>query len=530
MARKEGKMNVSSIDALGDDLLRNVLRRLPSSSFASAACVSRYWNHLCDTVLCTPKLSSAHSSNPSLQEAVEEVFNKVFAELIRPHFAIVTVTSLDLEEARQLITKKLGSTIPIIYTAPTGLIGRDAITNEFKEIRWQVYFDRNYSYSVSFDDDDSAVRQRRVICLTVGFLPGLKVAAVPLFQSYMVPFVDEFLEDISECVTSVSGCMAPIGMILFTDGSMDSDNLLRKMDYSMSPETVIVGDRCGEFLCGNDSMNKRSKRKRQPLFMVAVALLFMQDPNKPPGIGDIKLHVALSAGLVPVGHTYEVTSVNESSFYWTKLTARSENSDQNFDEQTLRNIFGIGNQALFGAYIGIVKKRKGIAGFEEVNWLSSQIFHEVHGDDKEYLVVDSGADIKTGDCFRFFKEDSHMTSSSLRQVSDKFRDLKISCDVGNSDRQRIRPANSEKMKIFGGIIFSCISRGKPHGKANLGSSPFLENFPDVPLAGSFCVGEICRGDSSSYGQLSEEGSHRCCLHYNSSVYLLMSYTPSSQGS
>lgn len=32
------------------------------------------------------------------------------------------------------ITKKLGSTIPIIYTAPTGLIGRDAITNEFKEV------------------------------------------------------------------------------------------------------------------------------------------------------------------------------------------------------------------------------------------------------------------------------------------------------------------------------------------------------------------------------------------------------------
>uniref|UniRef100_A0A164VXJ3 FIST C-domain domain-containing protein n=1 Tax=Daucus carota subsp. sativus TaxID=79200 RepID=A0A164VXJ3_DAUCS len=521
MARKEGKMNVSSIDALGDDLLRNVLSRLPSSSFAFAACVSRYWNHVCDTVLCTPKLSSALSSNPSLQ---------VFAELIRPHFAIVTVTSPDLEEARQLITKKLGSTIPIIYTAPTGLIGRDAVTNEFKELQWQVYFDRNYSYSVSFDDDDSAVRQRRVICLTVGFLPGLKVAAVPLFQSKMVPFVDEFLEDISECVTSVSGCKAPIGMILFTDESMDSDNLLRKMDYSMSPETVIVGDRCGEFLCGNDSMNKRSKRKRQPLFMVAVALLFMQDPNKPPGIGDIKLHAALSAGLVPVGHKYEVTSVNESSVYWTKLTARRENSDQNLDEQTVRNIFGIGNRLLFDAYIGIVKKRKDIAGFEEVNWLSSQIFHAVHGVDKEDLVVDSGADIETGDCFRFFKADSHMTSSSLRQVSDKFRDLKISCDVGNSDRQRIRPANSEKMTIFGGIIFSCTRRGKPLGKAKLGSSPFLENFPDVPLAGSFCIGEICRGDSSSYGQLSEEGSHRCCLHYNSSVYLLMSYTPSSQGS
>ncbi|XP_074346071.1 F-box/LRR-repeat protein At5g63520-like isoform X2 [Apium graveolens] len=491
MGRKEVKMD-ASIDVIGEDNLRNVLSRLPSSSFASAACVNRSWNHLCDTVLYTPKLSSAFSTNPSLQEAVEEVFNKVFAELIRPHFAIVTVTSPDLDEARQLITKKLGSSIPIVYTAPLGLMGRDAITNEFKEIQWEVYGEE-YS-SANFFDNGSAVPLTRVICLTVGFLPGLKFAAVPLLHTKTEQFEDEFLKDISECTTSVSGCTAPVGIILFTDASIDADHLLQNMDYSMSPETVIVGDRSGEFLCGDNFMDKKSKMKSQPLSIAAIALLFMRDRKKPYGIGDIKLHVALSAGLSPIGHTYE-----------------------------------IGDQSHSVDFIGVVKKRKCTDGLEKVKWISSQVFREFQGIIEQYLFVRDGG-IETGDCFRFFQPDSHRTSTSLRYVYDKFKDLKRSCDVRSSDCQTVKPAYSEQNKIFGALIFSCISRGKPLGEANVACSLFLENFPDVTLAGSFCSGEICRGDSSSYGQLSERaGSQRCCVHYYSSVYLVMSYTPSLLG-
>lgn len=515
-------MAVRSIDVIGDDLLRNVLSRLPSSSFASAACVSCYWNHICDTVLYTPKLSSAHSSNPSLKEAVEEVFNKVFAELIRPHFAIVTVTSLDLRKAQQLITKKLGSTIPIIYTAPIGLIGRDAITNEFKEIQWEV--DAGESPSSNFFDNESDVPQNRVFCLTVGFLPGLKVATVPLLQTKTEQFEDEFLKDIGECVTSVSECTSPVGIILFTDGNIDSDHLLQKMDYSMSPETVIVGDRCGEFLYEDDFTNKKSKMRSQPLCVAAVALLYMRDRNKPYGIDNIKLHVALSAGLSPVGHTYEVTSVNESSNHLTGLTARREESNEKLDDQAMTDVL-LGGETQYASFIGVVKKRKCTVGLERVNWVSSQVFREIQGNEEQYLFV-CGGGIEVGDCFRFFQPDSHMTLSSLRHVYDKFRDLKKSRDDRNSNSQMIRCANGEKEKIFGAIIFSCISRGKPLGEANVASSPFLENFPDVTVAGSFCSGEICRGDSTSYGQVSEQDSHRCCLHYYSSVYLVMSYNPS----
>ncbi|KAL8097857.1 F-box/LRR-repeat protein At5g63520-like [Apium graveolens] len=531
MGRKEGRSNVS-LDVIGEDNLRNVLSRLPSSSFASAACVSRSWNRICDTVLYTPKLSSAFSTNPSLQEAVEEVFNKVFAELIRPHFAIVTVTSIDLHEARQLITNKLGSTIPIIYTAPNGVIGRDAITNEFKEIQWEVG-ERDQCPFVNFFDDDALVPQSRVICLTVGFLPGLKVATVPLLQTETGALEDEFMADIRDCVTSVSGCNSPVGIMLFSDCE-NTDDLLQKMDYSMSPETVIVGDRCGEFLCGVELINKKSNRKSQPLSVAAVALLFMREQKKPYGIGEINLHVALSAGLAPIGNTYEVTSVEENIVgdSWTngltRLSARREESRENLDGQiiTTHIYHDLWDQIHYPAFIGVLKRGKCAVRLEKEKQITSLVFYDIWGNDQRCLFV-GGDGIETGDCFRIFQPDTNMTLSSLRHVYDKFRDLKNPYDVGTSDCLTNRAAIGRENKIFGAFIFSSITRGEPIGDAiSIVSTPFLETFPDVTLAGSCCSGEICRGDSSSYGQVSEQGFARCYVHHHSSVYLVMSYTPS----
>lgn len=51
-------------------------------------------------------------------------------------------------------------------------------------MQWEVY-GGEYS-SANFFDNGGAVPQTRVICLTVGFLPGLKVAAVPLLQTRTV--------------------------------------------------------------------------------------------------------------------------------------------------------------------------------------------------------------------------------------------------------------------------------------------------------------------------------------------------------
>ncbi|KAM0066258.1 putative F-box-like domain superfamily protein [Helianthus debilis subsp. tardiflorus] len=210
---------MTTTDHLGIDILQNILARLRSVDFASANCVSRLWKHVCGHILCRPKLSSACSFNCSLQVAVEDVVNKVLSEPIRPHFAIASVadinnTEYDYEEAHQLvcyldfktnmifklfhekiaiylkrmeyfysstrfakfikfmnelqITTKLGSKVPLITNYAFGIIGRDAISDEFQETLW--------TKDISMGG----------IMLTVGFVPGMKVKLISLLHQLKV--------------------------------------------------------------------------------------------------------------------------------------------------------------------------------------------------------------------------------------------------------------------------------------------------------------------------------------------------------
>lgn len=61
----DNKRQTASFGMINDDLLLNILSRLPAVSFASAACVNKYWNRICNRVLSRPKLATALSFNPS---------------------------------------------------------------------------------------------------------------------------------------------------------------------------------------------------------------------------------------------------------------------------------------------------------------------------------------------------------------------------------------------------------------------------------------------------------------------------------
>ncbi|KAI3773547.1 hypothetical protein L1987_48077 [Smallanthus sonchifolius] len=190
---------MTTINGLVIDLLQNILSRLPAFPFASADCVSCYWNDVCDRVLSRPKLSSACLSNASLQVAVEGVLNKVLSEPIRPQFAIASTSHLsDLQE----ITSKLSSKVPVIINHSCGIIGRDAITDEFKEVyytRWK--------------------NGEKGIMLTVGFVPGLKVKSISFPRQIEDPktfVIDQFVTDIWEFSTSVSGHRSPACIMIFS--------------------------------------------------------------------------------------------------------------------------------------------------------------------------------------------------------------------------------------------------------------------------------------------------------------------------
>ncbi|KAI7732308.1 hypothetical protein M8C21_010047, partial [Ambrosia artemisiifolia] len=260
----------TTIDNVGEDLLQNIVARLPALSFASVACVSRSWNLVCSRILCRPKLSSACSFNPSLHLAVAEVVAEVLSQPIRPHFAIASVgPSFSRLEAYELITAKLGSKVPLVTNCSSGIIGRDVLSHEFKE--WKVTEEDDDL----LEDNDDMEGTNKAIMLVVGFLPGMKVGTIPLLKQYdeacpCAVKIDKFITDIREFSTSISGCTSPAAIIMFC-----SSILSFVLDCAMSPETVIVGDCCCYFIhASKSSRNIAPRYERVP---AGVALYFLDN-------------------------------------------------------------------------------------------------------------------------------------------------------------------------------------------------------------------------------------------------------------
>ncbi|XP_062115919.1 F-box/LRR-repeat protein At5g63520 isoform X2 [Humulus lupulus] len=505
---------------LTDDLLHNILSRLPAVSFASAACVSKSWNQLCNQVLSRPKLTSALSLDPSPKIAVREVVDKVLAEPIRPHFVIASVGSgFRLYEVSRLISRRLGSKTPLIISTSLGVIGRDANTDEVKEVH---FFVKWISFGGDLSDDDGSITaedDNYGIVLTVGFVPGLVVDVVPLLRPTKEPrnaLLEKFVTDIRDFSSSVSGGKSPVGIILFGEGLVDMKPILNILDYAMPKETVIVGDERGRFLyrSRNESQNFCGSAK---YFTDAVALVFARDRNRDYGNGNIQFHVALSNGVSPVGPRYKAVSVKRNcSDHSTWLTAKLEGQQAVLDGQRILNDI---NNALgdhvdsSDLYIGVTKRRNCTIRSEKPRLITSLAFHGVVEGDEEYLYV-SGEGIRTGDYFQFYRSDPEAAFHSINSVSQKIKNLKLDQNQKNRSPE-----------IFGGLIFSCYGRSEPFFTSNTDSGPFVENLADVPFAGIFCGGEIGRGPTSLIEEGQQESPLSCCLHVYSAVYLVMTCTP-----
>lgn len=66
-ASSKKKKKTIEISSLADceDVLHNILSRLPAKSFASAACVNKSWNCVCNSILSRPRIASACSFKAS---------------------------------------------------------------------------------------------------------------------------------------------------------------------------------------------------------------------------------------------------------------------------------------------------------------------------------------------------------------------------------------------------------------------------------------------------------------------------------
>ncbi|EOY22512.1 F-box family protein, putative isoform 2 [Theobroma cacao] len=418
---------------MNHDLLQNILSRLPAASFASAACVSKAWNAACNRVLSRPKLSSAISLNPSPRVALQEVFGKVMSEPIRPHFAMASVgPGFHFKDVLQFMVEKLGSRTPIILSSVSGIFGRDALTHEFREVKWT---------NGNVDDEVSTYTG---IVLNVGYVPGLKVEAIPLLQQKKTPqgsMIDKFVMDIKSYTSSMSGCTSPLAIIMIGDADVDQKPIIEKLDYAMSMETIIVGDERGQFVykSGDVSRNVSSSLKCSP---DAVALVFARDRDKAHGVGDIEFHFALSNGVTAIGPRFKAASVkvrNSESVTW--LTAKREGQQEVLDGQHILD--HINNEMenhteYVDLYIGVTRLRNCSVGSDKPRLMTSLALHGVVGGDEEYLYVD-GVGIRTGDYFQFYLSDPKTALPSCRNVSSTLRNLKLEWDTKSAHSTSAAP-------------------------------------------------------------------------------------------
>ncbi|KAF9671728.1 hypothetical protein SADUNF_Sadunf12G0078500 [Salix dunnii] len=533
---KELKAPMTSFASINEDLVQNILRRLPASSFASAASVSKSWNQICNQILSKPKFASAFSLNQDEKVALEEVVSKVLSEPIRPHFAIANVTGsgADLSEKLDFLATKLGSQTPIVVSCASGIMGRDAVTDEHREVMLDEYWADGESNSCFG------------IILTVGildfFIPKLN-GSVAVHQPALV---DKFVKSIRDYADSVSGWASPIGIILFGDEGADQKPVMEMLDYAISRDTVIVGDERTQFLY-QSGVRSRNDYGRSKYFPAAVALVFARDRNKPRGTGEIQFHAALSSGVSAIGPMYKAVSVRKigsETAPTTLLTARREGEQEIQDGQRILDDINnelVGQIGRSDLYIGVTEQRKCLIGSEKSRVLTFLVFHAVTGPfsnilfssnwllvirgDEEYLFAD-GDGIRTGDYFQFYHSDPTTALSSCSEVSKNFRKLKGDWSSRNCLQAGVSDNVCNK-EVVGGFVFSCCGRGESFfERCNVDSSPFLDNFPGVPIAGVFCRGEIGRGFSilNADEDPEERALHRC-LHVYSTAYLLVSYTP-----
>ncbi|XP_059291841.1 F-box/LRR-repeat protein At5g63520-like [Lycium ferocissimum] len=471
-------------------------------------------------VLNIPPLFSYCCSIPQVQDAVDEVVDKVLARPIRPQFVIASIgPSFCLEEAHCLITGRFGCQIPVITSTSHRIFGQDANTNEFEEVQWDTFEDN--------DAHDDLVDEDKGVLITVGLLPGLTVDLIPLKKSRGL-MTKDFMRSIRECSFSRSGS-PPIGILLFSDEDIDIKPVLAKLDYAFSSETAIVGNGGSKFFYRGGTAINRSNNKASS--SAAVALSFSRDIGKPPGVGETQFHVMLSTGISPIGPTYKAVYVKAMMprEYSTQLMGTTEDIDMNLDGDTLLDQiydelgYHTHSQAL---YVGVTPRRKCTSQRDHPSWITMHEFHVVLRGEYEDLSV-HGDGIRNYDSFRFYHRNSDLAHASCNNVSNNLRSLKQDLNHLTHDHTNSNDIDMHKKSVFGGMMFADYGRGKLlFGEPNVDASPFLENFPGVTFSGTYCNGEIAHGDLSSYEDRSKEHSYvRCSFYENSTVYLVMSYTP-----
>ncbi|KAL0862967.1 hypothetical protein Bca101_042085 [Brassica carinata] len=430
---------------------------------------------------------------------------------IRPHFAIAFVgLHFPIEEIHNRIASKIGANTILITTASLGTIDADSITNELEEMKWE--------------DEDAVITDDEMylgVTVVIGFVPGLKINVIPLLRTNtepQVPMVDEFISDVRDFTVLVAGNTNPdpVGIMLFGDHCRNLRPILAEIDAKISRETVMIGDAHNYFVCTNAEVDNIDTS----LYTVdAVALVFARD-NLNNNEVEIKFHVGISSGIIPIGPKIEILDVLVHEGKTTWLFARTQGAVWPLDAYNLiLSLHSLIVDKPYFLYIGVTKETEPLDGGPSIKYTE---FFEVIGTQQIMFSV-AGTGINPGDICMFYHSDMDSAMASSNDIYNRFHHL-VEPPPRGAYGQLASSSRANREEVFGGFMFASSNRGdKYFGNSITDCMPFYENFPGVPFTGTFCFEPIGRSPVLDEEEELQSDENRFNMQAFNTIHLVMSY-------
>jgi len=394
---------------------------------------------------------NALSTRPSLEAAVDEAIAKVQCQLSGAgDLAIVFLSSSFASDGARLIPllqEKLA--VPnLIGCIGGGIVGMQT-PKQVREVEREVAFS-----------------------LTVAKLPGVTITPFYL-DGGNLPDLDASPQTWVDLV-GVDPQTNP-DFIILTDPMADGiTDLLAGLDFAYPQATKVGG------LASADNG-------------VTTGSLFLQSASHPGRrYGDGSIGVALSGkirlgsivaqGCRPIGEPFHVSRGERNII--TAIQGQDPNTGQITEEAPLTMLRALiptlseKDQALAQSslFVGIANDE-----FKLTLQPGDFLIRNLLGVDPRQGAIAVGDRVRPGQRLQFHLRDAQTSADDLRLLLQRYTSPAPTDD----------PASQPSLTAIGALIFSCLGRGDGlYQIANFDSDLFRNFFPDVPLGGFFCNGEI----------------------------------------
>jgi small ligand-binding sensory domain FIST len=371
---------------------------------------------------------NALSTHPSLEAAITDVVEKAVSSLTAPaDLGLVFISSAFTSEYSRLLPLLAAKlSVPV-------LIGCSAAG--------VIGTSKNGTHEIEAEP---------AISLTLAHLPGVDIKPFHILGDQL-PDLDSS-PDAWVDLLGVTPSSQPQFILFSSAFSAGTNDLLQGLDFAYPGSVIVGGQASGGMMSDRIALFCNDRLYRHGTVGVALS-------------GDIVLETIVAQGCRPIGETLQVTKAERNIILeldeQVPLVVLRELIDDLTDEEKM-----LAQHSLF---VGLAMNEFKLS-LKQGDFLIRNLL----GVDPAAGAIAIGDRIRAGQRLQFHLRDAQASAEDLEFLLQEYKEQ-----------------NSNEPAPFAALMFTCVGRGMGlYGKPNFDSHLFQRYFPDIPMGGCFCGGEI----------------------------------------